>query len=69
MSYLVKYGIPAPPDEPSYGRSCDAGGCNAESIGWRYFPFPGEWLPVCERDMNVKGVPGRFRIYDEDVDR
>lgn len=36
-----------PPAEPSYGRSCDAGGCDAESIGWRFFPWPapGQWLP------------------------
>jgi hypothetical protein len=59
--------IPSPPRERADGRSCDAGGCNAESVGWRYFPFPGEWLPVCERDMQVKGVPRRFRIYDEEM--
>lgn len=57
-----------PPDEPTFGRSCDAGGCDAESVGWRFFPFPapGQWLPVCDADMEVKGVPRRYRIYDLD---
>lgn len=58
--------IPPPPDEPTGGQSCDGGHCDAPSVGWRYYPTPrpGEWLPVCERDMNVKGVPAAFRALD-----
>lgn len=63
---MTRRQVPPPPEEPTGGRSCDAGGCNAPSIGWRYFPqpLPGEWLPVCIRDMRVKGVPRLFRVHD-----
>jgi len=62
--------IPPPPTEPTYGQSCDGGHCNAESVGWRFYPFPapGQWLPVCHRDLNVKGVPARFRVLDSDLE-
>lgn len=53
--------LPAP-DEPSYGRSCDGGGCDAESIGWRWYRDQRHWLPVCGRHM--EGPPGRTRVYD-----
>lgn len=58
--------IPLPPDEPSYGRSCDAGRCNAPAVGWRWFTDVREWLPACANDIGGKGVPGRFRVYDTD---
>lgn len=57
--------IPPPPDEPAAFRSCDAGYCDAESIGWRFYPTPepGRWLPVCERDMRTRA---EFRALDAD---
>jgi hypothetical protein len=52
----------APPTEPSYGRSCDAGHCNRPSVGWRLFRTDREWLPVC--GLHMDGPAGRTRIYD-----
>ncbi|MCK2219725.1 hypothetical protein MF672_038910 [Actinomadura sp. ATCC 31491] len=37
---------PLPPD-PANGRSCDWGGDNSPSIGWRWSNETGCWLPVC----------------------
>lgn len=53
---------PPPPDEPAAGRSCDAGGCDRRSIGWRLFRGWREWLPVC--GLHMEGPAGRTRIYD-----
>lgn len=51
-----------PPDEPTYGRSCDGGGCSTPSIGWRWYRDLREWLPVC--GLHMDGPAGRTRIYD-----
>lgn len=45
--------IPPPPDEPAAGQVCDGGHCDTPSVGWRYFPHLGEWLPVCKPHMTV----------------
>ena len=44
---MTGYDLPPAPTEPTGGRSCDAGGCDEPSIGWRWFAVPREWLPVC----------------------
>lgn len=64
--------IPPPPGEPTCGRSCEGGhdprnGCHAPSIGWRYFPVPGKWLPTCAAYMGGMALPRRFRVYDDDL--
>jgi hypothetical protein len=53
---------PPPPNEPADGRSCDAGGCNRPSIGWRLFRDQPEWLPVC--GLHMDGPDGRTRLHD-----
>ncbi|NUQ95676.1 MAG: hypothetical protein HOY79_03650 [Streptomyces sp.] len=53
---------PAPPDEPADRRSCDGGGCNAPSVGWRWYRDLHEWLPVC--GIHMAGPPGPARHYD-----
>lgn len=55
---------PQQPDEPTYGRSCDGGGCDVPSVGWRLFRTHREWLPVC--GLHMDGPAGRTRIYDEE---
>lgn len=55
------------PDEPTYGRSCDGGHCDAPSIGWRWYRDQKTWLPVCGQHMD--GPPGRSRIYDQQGDQ
>jgi hypothetical protein len=57
--------IPDPPKGDSGGQSCDGGNCNAESVGWRYYPDRKEWLPVCHGHFFVKGVPAVFRKADQ----
>ena len=57
---------PPPPDEPAGGRSCDAGHCNAPSIGWRLFRDQREWLPVC--GIHMDGPNGRTLIHDPEDD-
>lgn len=52
------------PTEPADGRSCDGGYCSAESIGWRFYPIEGVWLPVCVTHMDAEGVPAMYRMYD-----
>jgi hypothetical protein len=49
--------------EETYGRSCDGGGCDAESIGWRWYRDVKEWLPVC--GLHMDGPPARTRVYDQ----
>lgn len=58
--------IPDMPNEPAAGRGCDAGFCSQPSVGWRWFTDVREWLAACGRCMGGKGVPARFRAYDED---
>jgi hypothetical protein len=55
------------PTEPTYGRSCDGGDCEAPALGWRRYREPPEWLPVCGRHMD--GPPGRTRLYDREMTR
>lgn len=55
---------PPAPTEPADGRSCDGGGCNQPSVGWRWFIDVQQWLPACARDITGKGVPPEFRRYD-----
>ena len=57
---------PAAPTEPTYGRSCDGGGCNAPSVGWRLYRGLREWLPVCGTCMGT--APERARVYDRDLE-
>lgn len=57
---------PAAPTEPTYGRSCDGGGCNAPSVGWRLYRGLREWLPVCGTCMGT--APGRACVYDRDLE-
>lgn len=56
--------IPPPPDEDTGGQFCDGGHCNTASVGWRYYPQDGGWLPVCRRHIGL-GVPAAFKRYDE----
>ncbi|MEZ0090032.1 hypothetical protein [Streptacidiphilus sp. EB129] len=56
--------IPAP-TEPTWGRSCDGGKCNAPSVGWRLYRGWREWLPVC--GLHMAGTPGRTRVFDRDL--
>jgi hypothetical protein len=58
---------PAPPAEPADGRSCDGGGCNRPSIGWRLYRDQPDWLPVCGIHMN--GPEGPTRHYDPEETR
>lgn len=55
--------IPPPPDEDTGGQSCDGGHCNAPSVGWRYYPQSGQWLPVCKKDISF--APAALKRYDE----
>lgn len=61
----TRLSIPAP-TEPTWGRSCDAGDCNAPSVGWRLFRGQREWLPVCGICMGT--APQRARVYDRDLE-
>lgn len=56
--------IPAP-TEPTFGRSCDGGRCDAPSVGWRLFRDWREWLPVC--GLHMEGPANRTRVYDRDI--
>lgn len=58
---------PSPPDEPTYGQSCDGGHCDGESVGWRWFTDMSDWLPCCDRCISAKGVPPEF-IHRDPVD-
>lgn len=53
--------VPAPPREPSGGRSCDCGQCNRASAGWRYYP-DGGWLPACP--THLAAGPVRLTVHD-----
>ena len=52
------------PTEPADGRSCDCGGCDAPSIGWRWFRDLREWLPACERHLRNRSVKAEHKHYD-----
>jgi hypothetical protein len=52
------------PEEPADGRSCDCGGCDAESVGWRWFSDLKEWLPACARHLGNKNVKPENKRYD-----
>lgn len=56
--------VPAP-TEPTYGRSCDGGGCDAPSVGWRLFHAWRYWLPVC--GLHMDGPPSHNRVFDRDL--
>lgn len=56
--------VPAP-TEPTWGRSCDGGGCDAPSVGWRLFHGWRFWLPVC--GLHMDGPAGRNRVFDRDL--
>ncbi|GAA0704666.1 hypothetical protein GCM10010193_69580 [Kitasatospora atroaurantiaca] len=53
---------PEPPAEPAGGRSCDGGGCNSPSVGWRLYRGWRHWLPVC--GLHMDGPAGPTRIHD-----
>lgn len=59
----VSPSLPDPPDEPTYERSCDGGGCEELSVGWRWYRNLKEWLPVC--GLHMDGGPSPSRIYDQ----
>lgn len=56
---------PRPPDEPTFGRSCDGGHCGRPSVGWRLYRGEPDWLPVC--GVHMDGRAGRIRIYDDQL--
>jgi hypothetical protein len=49
-----------PPDEPTYGQSCDGGNCDRESVGYRWFTDMSAWLPCRPTCITAKGVPPEF---------
>lgn len=56
--------VPAP-TEPTWGQACDAGACDAPSVGWRLFHNWRYWLPVC--GLHMDGPAGRNRVFDRDL--